>query len=255
MKRGGVACGEEGVSDNVVLPLRHLDRVTCPSCLEQLMLAAAERVVAVDPRPRREVATMPQAAAAVGRTGLAFMAHLVALDVRERVMVAHDIVRVAYAAPVLEARVMWCAVGRACAVRPPKATAAPVPRIGMHEAVHEAMKKAHRFGESKVFISSVWTQLEERAVMWGTLAAFKAWLVEENRSGMVRLARADLVSAMDPEMVSASEVEERGASWHFILDEVRCPKCSTVMMGVPAVGPAYLEARCVNPRCTRSRRG
>lgn len=269
LKRGGAACGEEGVSENVILPLRHLDRVTCPSCLEQLMLAAAERVVTVDPRPRREVATMPVAAGQIGRTALAFFAHLVALEEIQRVQVAHDMVRTAYATSPLAPKVFWCAVGKACAIRPP----APSPVVEaaaaaghlqdgraaiaaaeveaaaaktMYSAVRDAMTRAQRFGEVKVFISSVWTELGGLTSMWGSLAAFKSWLVEANRSGRLVMARADLVSAMDPEMVATSEVTEGGTSWHFILDEELCPKCQTVMQ----------RGRCVNHLgCTRARRG
>lgn len=264
LKRGGAACGEE-VSESVILPLRHLDRVTCPSCLEQLMRAAAERVVTVDPRPRREVATMPVAAGQIGRTALAFFAHLVALEETQRVQVAHDMVRTAYATTPLAPKVFWCAVGKACAIRPPVSspvveTAAAKLQVPqrtpeeMQAAVHDAMTRATRFGRSKVFIASVWTELGERTAWWGGMAAFKAWLVECNRAGSMMLARADLVSAMDPELVSASEVTEGHASWHFILEEVRCPKCQGVIEGTIAQYRRML-VRCMNPRCTRSRRG
>lgn len=284
LKRGGAACGEEGVSESVILPLRHLDRVTCPSCLEQLLLAAAERVVTVDPRPRREVATMTVAAGQIGRTALAFFAHLVALEETQRVQVAHDMVRTAYATPPLAPKVFWCAVGKACAIRPPapspvveaaaaaghlqdgRAAVAGLRRTGAeigaaadqarYSVVRDAMTRAQRFGEAKVFISSVWKEMGDLTSWWGgSFKTFKAWLVDANRSGMLAMARADLVSAMDPELVAASEVTEGVSSWHFILDEVRCPKCLEAMPRSLDGSSAYREARCANPRCTRSRRG
>jgi hypothetical protein len=33
------------------------------------------------------------------------------------------------------------------------------------------------------------------------------------------LARADLVGAMDRKLVSESEIEDRGATFHFVLDQ------------------------------------
>ena len=51
-----------------------------------------------------------------------------------------------------------------------------------------------RFGASKVFISHVYRQLNGPI----GIEAFKQRLVEANTAGLVRLVRADLVSAMDP---------------------------------------------------------
>jgi hypothetical protein len=76
------------------------------------------------------------------------------------------------------------------------------------------------FGDRKVFISSVWNDLR-RSPSWAqlTLDAFKARLVAAHRAGDLVLARADLVAAMNPELVAASETTTDGASFHFIVRE------------------------------------
>lgn len=76
------------------------------------------------------------------------------------------------------------------------------------------------FGERKVFISAVWDQLR-RDGQWSSLsiADFKKRLLEARRAGAIELARADLVAAMDPHLVAASETLADGASFHFIVRE------------------------------------
>jgi len=76
------------------------------------------------------------------------------------------------------------------------------------------------FGDRKVFISSVWDDLR-RKPSWSslTLDEFKDRLVRAHRAGDLVLARADLVSAMNPELVAASETLADGASFHFIVRE------------------------------------
>jgi hypothetical protein len=76
------------------------------------------------------------------------------------------------------------------------------------------------FGQRKVFISAVWDQLH-RSGRWSslTLEDFKRRLLDEHRSGSLELSRADLVSAMDPRLVAASETLADGASFHFIVRE------------------------------------
>ena len=46
--------------------------------------------------------------------------------------------------------------------------------------------------------------------------AFKQRLVEANSKGLLRLSRADLVSAMDPELVAESETRYLNARFHFV---------------------------------------
>ena len=60
-----------------------------------------------------------------------------------------------------------------------------------------------------------------------SLEDFKAWLLRslritrdgtESGAPLIVLARADLVAAMDPAMVAASETVMDGATFHFLLD-------------------------------------
>ena len=77
-----------------------------------------------------------------------------------------------------------------------------------------------RFGDRKVFVSAVWDELH-RDPRWAdlALAEFKTRLVAAHRAGELALARADLVAAMDPALVAASEIAADGASFHFIVKE------------------------------------
>jgi len=122
-------------------------------------------------------------------------------------------------------------------------TAARVDRTPTHNdleitsLVHRALsavRDAGRFGDRKVFIASLWTtMLAIEAAMSGTLtegctiAHFQAWLLRARlltRDGtqegarLVVLCRADLVAAMDPALVAASETVTDGAAFHFVLD-------------------------------------
>jgi len=76
------------------------------------------------------------------------------------------------------------------------------------------------FGDRKVFVSAVWSELR-RDPRWAelALAEFKARLVAAHRAGELTLARADLVAAMDPALVAASEIAADGASFHFLVKE------------------------------------
>jgi hypothetical protein len=49
-----------------------------------------------------------------------------------------------------------------------------------------------------------------------TEAGFKDRLIEANRQGLIRLSRADLVEAMDPADVRASETTWLNAVFHFV---------------------------------------
>ena len=103
----------------------------------------------------------------------------------------------------------------------------------VHRAL-AAMRGTGRFGDRKVFIASLWAMvLHVEAQTRGTLPCgatleqFKAWLLRglrltrdgtERGAPLVVLARADLVAAMDPTMVAASETVTDGATFHFVLD-------------------------------------
>jgi hypothetical protein len=78
--------------------------------------------------------------------------------------------------------------------------------------------RARAFGPNKVFIASVWESLaaDPEMMVLGE-GGFKALLVEAHRRGLVDLSRADLVAAMDPKDVAASETRHRNATYHFIV--------------------------------------
>jgi hypothetical protein len=124
--------------------------------------------------------------------------------------------------------------------------------------VHRALadvRDAGRYGDRKVFIASLWTKmLDIEAQTGGTLTDgattdhFKAWLVRsrlftcdgtENGARLIVLCRADLVAAMNPALVTASETVTDGAVFHFVTDpaiarEDYAPRTRSPMPGVPS---------------------
>jgi hypothetical protein len=72
-------------------------------------------------------------------------------------------------------------------------------------AAAQAVPDAGRFvGSEKVFIASAYDAYVQRTGHVLSLDRFKDRLVEANRLGLLSLARADLVEAMDPEQVRRS---------------------------------------------------
>jgi hypothetical protein len=107
--------------------------------------------------------------------------------------------------------------------------------IRIAELVHAAVAHvpaAGRFGDRKVFISAIWSEITKRHFhgVLGTEAGFRAWLLralpmtDETGAPLMLLARADLVSAMDPELVEASEITDRGSCFHFVIDRATDPR-------------------------------
>ena len=70
-----------------------------------------------------------------------------------------------------------------------------------------------RFGPRKVFIAAAWRRLKLPGL---DETNYKAKLIEAHRAGLLVLHRADLVGAMDPKLVAASEVQYLNATFHFI---------------------------------------
>jgi hypothetical protein len=69
----------------------------------------------------------------------------------------------------------------------------------------------------KVFIAAVWRQLRARpGYARLSLDDFKRDLVAAHRAGQVALARADLVAAMDPAELAASQIDHLEAQYHFV---------------------------------------
>jgi len=89
-------------------------------------------------------------------------------------------------------------------------------------AVREAIPRIGtdgRYGKEKVFVSALWQHLaRDHRVPELSLDHFKRWLVAANRDQLLDLARADLVDAMDPNLVEQSEIEDLGATFHFVVD-------------------------------------
>ncbi|MCW5807924.1 MAG: hypothetical protein KIT31_36565, partial [Deltaproteobacteria bacterium] len=82
-----------------------------------------------------------------------------------------------------------------------------------------AIGEAGRFGDDKVFISALWDALDGDQPAGMTLDGFKRWLVEANAAQAVTLLRADLAPIMDQTLIAASEIVDRGATFHFVKDE------------------------------------
>ncbi|MDI1430199.1 hypothetical protein [Polyangium sorediatum] len=76
--------------------------------------------------------------------------------------------------------------------------------------------KTGRFGDDKVFISHVLRQLDADGFAIGDVGVFKDRLVSVNRRGLLSLNRADLIEAMDPKDVDASEAKYLSATFHFV---------------------------------------
>jgi hypothetical protein len=76
--------------------------------------------------------------------------------------------------------------------------------------------KTGRFGNDKVFISHVFRQLADEGAAVSDVEAFKDRLISAHRRGLLSLSRADLVEAMDPKDVDASEARYLSATFHFV---------------------------------------
>jgi hypothetical protein len=99
----------------------------------------------------------------------------------------------------------------------PKREPPPTERIAAKALRAAEGPEAREFGPNKVFIGSVWRALagDPELSELGE-AAFKRQLVEAHRRGLLVLSRADLVAAMDPSDVAASEIIHQNATYHFI---------------------------------------
>lgn len=74
-----------------------------------------------------------------------------------------------------------------------------------------------RYGDERVFIAAVWRAAQAGpTALHDPLPEFKARLVEANRAGLMRLHRADLVGAMDQQLVRESETRHLNATFHFV---------------------------------------
>jgi uncharacterized protein (DUF2267 family) len=77
-----------------------------------------------------------------------------------------------------------------------------------------------RFHDNKVFIAALWRASQrEPSFPRLSLPDFKRRLVEANSQNLLHLSRADLVQAMDPQLVADSETSFLNANFHFVLIE------------------------------------
>jgi hypothetical protein len=77
-----------------------------------------------------------------------------------------------------------------------------------------------RFHDNKAFIAALWrTTQREPHFSRLSLPEFKQRLVEANSQNLLHLSRADLVQAMDPQLVADSETVYLNATFHFVLLE------------------------------------
>jgi hypothetical protein len=76
-----------------------------------------------------------------------------------------------------------------------------------------------RFGPEKVFVSALWRYIEDDGRLPDlSLDRFKRWLVTANRERLVDLARADSQGDMNGRLLEESEINDLGATFHFVID-------------------------------------
>ena len=113
-------------------------------------------------------------------------------------------------------------VARAVATGEVEAEELPQPAFDLESFAREVLSTAAacrtgRFGDDKVFVSHVQQAYAERpGSRIREMDAFKRRLVEAHRADLLTLVRADLVEAMDPRDVAASETRYMNATFHFI---------------------------------------
>jgi hypothetical protein len=128
----------------------------------------------------------------------------------------------AFYAVLLQAWLVGRDLGAEIAAEETAASHEGIPEPSLIDAVRSAARDARDglFGDRKVFISSVWHALRATPP-WSRLELddFKTRLLSAHRKRELELARADLVAAMDPALVAASETRTDGATFHFIVRE------------------------------------
>lgn len=84
----------------------------------------------------------------------------------------------------------------------------------MVEAAAEAQPASARFGE-QVFLGPIFELMRLRHEVRDR-EHFRVLLQIARQRGLLQLSRADLVSAMDPSLVRASEFRDLNATWHLL---------------------------------------
>lgn len=167
---------------------------------------------------------------------------------KRRDVVAHDLKKALYGehpGPSVRTLMPMSSVPSRTAAPPPRSVAprrAPAPALeplsdvemsALLRQVLPTIPGSDRFGPEKVFVVAAWRAVREASERARnlTLEDFKSQLVSMLRNSLVLLARADLVGAMPPHLVAQSEIEDIGATFHFIIDQ------DAVLPGTRAHGP------------------
>lgn len=118
-----------------------------------------------------------------------------------------------------------------------------------------------RFGSEKVFIHHVHEEMKRHGLYSGSLDEFKRNLVVANQKGHVTLSRADLVGAMDPKSVEASNIHTKiggipSSTFNFINNVAHDPEAAKKLEArhQPAPKPKQPES-IVTRKPEKSRRG
>lgn len=82
-------------------------------------------------------------------------------------------------------------------------------------AAAERVPKADRYSPRLVFVIDAWKEMKKSYPAL-TIEEFKERAAELHKDGHLKLARADLVEAMDPTKVKESLIEDRNATFHFL---------------------------------------
>lgn len=83
-----------------------------------------------------------------------------------------------------------------------------------------------RFGR-KVFLAAIRRALRDTDYARLAPEMIDRLLIDAHRAGLIELARADLVAAMDPAEVRASEIRHLEATYHFVVAERTDPRNAT----------------------------
>lgn len=118
--------------------------------------------------------------------------------------------------------------------------------VEVQSAAADVLSRGGGYGDRKVFQAEVYRELPARTRKALTLPAFKERLNELSRAGAVELARADFVTAMDPQLVADSENPYLNATSHFVVVEPTTKPASPKPSAAP---PATKK-----PRRTKRRR-
>lgn len=87
-----------------------------------------------------------------------------------------------------------------------------------------------RLGDHKVLVAAIWDAWRDGGASGTqTLAEFKRWLLQAMLIGdeaghpLVVLVRIDSTEDVDPDVLRASEISDRGALFHAVLDPAASP--------------------------------